>query len=85
MGNGYKPHEWGEVKYRFNRLMPGIPVSEIHDGWYTELTGRLSIDPVKLDDILAKMYPDEAGTLSTKEIIGKHYGAKAVRLMEELL
>lgn len=81
----YKPHQWGEVKFKFNRLMPGIPFSEIYDRKLTVLTGRFNIDIDKLEDILARMFPDESLELSMEEIIERHYGAKAVLLIEELL
>jgi hypothetical protein len=77
--NIYKVNEWAE------RLLPNIPIIDLHDALLSAINNRLVIDIIALDNRLQNMYPEEWECMSMKEIIIKHYGLEAMQLIESVL
>lgn len=83
--NIYKVNEWAEFRKKFQRLLPNIPIIDLHDALLSAINNRLVIDIIALDNRLQNMYPEEWECMSMKEIIIKHYGLEAMQLIESVL
>lgn len=83
--NIYKVNEWAEFRKKFQRLLPNIPIIDLHDALLSAINNRLVIDIIALDNRLQNMYPEEWECMSMKEIIIKHYGLEAMQLLELVL
>ena len=83
--NIYKVNEWAEFRKKFQRLLPNIPIIDLHDALLSAINNRLVIDIIALDNRLQNMYPEERECMSMKEIIIKHYGLEAMQLIESVL
>lgn len=81
----YAIHEYVKFRDNFRKLMPDIPFQDLYDSWMTVLFERICIDPLLLGRRLEQMYPDEYEYMSICEIINKHYGDEAEKLIEEVL
>lgn len=75
----FKIGEWAKFRNEFQRLLPNVPIIDLHDALL------LVIDIIALDKRLRNMYPEEWEFMSMKEIIIKHYGLKAMQLIESVL
>lgn len=83
--NIYKVNKWAEFRKKFQRLLPNIPIIDLHDALLSDINNRLVIDIIALDNRLQNMYPEEWERMSMKEIIIKHYGLEAMQLIESVL
>ena len=77
--------EWAKFRNEFQRLLPNVPIIDLHDALLSAIENRLVIDIIALDKRLRNMYPEEWEFMSMKEIIIKHYGLKAMQLIESVL
>lgn len=73
-----RPGQSPETVFGENNNLPFAGVGK----W---LITRLVIDIIALDKRLRNMYPEEWEFMSMKEIIIKHYGLKAMQLIESVL
>lgn len=83
--NKFKIGEWAKFRNEFQRLLPGVPIIDLHDAWMSMANEYITIDIIALGERLEKMYPDDWECMSMKEIIVKHYGVKAMNLIESVL
>ena len=81
----FKIGEWAKFRNEFQRLLPNVPIIDLHDVLLSAIENRLVIDIIALDKRLRNMYPEEWEFMSMKEIIIKHYGLKAMQLIESVL
>lgn len=81
----FKIGEWARFRNEFQRLLPNVPIIDLHDAWMSMANEYITIDIIALDKRLENMYPEEWECMSMKEIIIKHYGLEAMQLIESVL
>lgn len=81
----YKINEWAEFRKEFQRLLPDIPIIDLHDALLSAIENKLVIDVIALGKRLQNIYPEEWEYMSMQDIIVKHYGMKAMKLIESVL
>lgn len=83
--NQFKIGEWAKFRNEFQRLLPDFPMIDLHDALLSMINEHITIDIIALGERLEKMYPDDWECMSIKDIIIKHYGFDAMRLIESVL
>lgn len=83
--NKFKIGEWAKFHNEFHRLLPDVPIIDLHDAFLSMINEYVTIDVVALGERLEKMYPDDWECMSIKDIIIKHYGFDAMQLIESAL
>jgi len=81
----FKIGEWAKFRNEFQRLLPNFPIIDLHDAWMSVANNYITIDIIAFDKRLEKMYPEEWECMSMQDIIVKHYGEKAMQLIESAL
>ena len=81
----FKIGEWAKFRNEFQRLLPNFPIIDLHDAWMSMANEYITIDIIALGSRLQNMYPEEWEYMSMRDIIVKHYGVKAVELIESAL
>lgn len=83
--NQFKIGEWMKFRNEFQRLLPDIPIIDLHDAFMSMMDERIIIDIIVLGERLEKMYPEDWECMSIKDIVIKHYGFYAMQLIESVL
>ena len=81
----FKVGEWAKFRNEFQRLLPDLPIIDLHDALMSMLNGHITIDIIAFGKRLEKMYPDDWERMSMKEIVITHFGVKAMQLIESAL
>lgn len=81
----FKIGEWGKFRSEFQRLLPNFPIIDLHDGWASMANEYVTINITAFDKMLQQMFPDDWEQMSMEDIIIKHYGLEAKKLIESVL
>lgn len=77
--------EWEKACREWREHIPDIKFTEIVDNLLSLVFGEVIIDIFKLDDRLKSLYPEDWDNGSMAEIITKHYGEEANKLIRSLI
>lgn len=79
------PKDWAQVKTDFIQTFH-LPIGDYYDPLLSYAMQKFTIDIVKLDDKLHRIFGDyEEQNLSMKDIIERNYGEAGLNLLEQLL
>lgn len=80
----YKAKDWRKVRRKFERLFPSFPLNGLYDRFLSQLSGCIIIDIIGFDNLLKEKYPDDWREMTISNIVEKHHGKEAVRLIDDL-
>lgn len=81
----FKFSERNKVRIKWQTYFPDIMFGDVADNLLSVLLKEVKIDMVKLGERLESLYPEEWETHSVEEIVTKHYGENASKLINRLL
>lgn len=81
----FKFSERNKVRIKWQTYFPDIMFGDVADNLLSVLLKEVKIDMVKLGERLESLYPEEWETQSIEEIVTKHYGENASKLINRLL
>ena len=81
----FKFSEREKARHKWQTYFPDIMFGDVADNLLSVLTKTVVIDIVKLGKRLESLYPEEWESHSMEEIITRHYGENASKLINRLL
>ena len=79
------PKDWAQVNTDFRQTFH-LPIADYYDPLLSYAMQKFTIDIVKLDDKLHRLFGDyEEQNLSMKDIIERNYGEAGINLIEQLI